>query len=240
MPLRPFDDNVPFYEFDMDNRANLMLDDHRNMKDQHRHPICTLKTEDADRAYAYVRGQRIPIVLEMQKPIQGLAYFNIEDSEGNVIMICQSDWVNPNPVLPSDPNHPIKNYLSSIVIPVKDLKRSTEWYSKLLGHPIKPERQNGGPIYWFDMSNGTGLLLDDNRNNQDLEGFPTFMLKASHIREAFAWAQDNGIEIVRDVQFDHYFMMKDIEGHIKKMNGKIDVRSDVGKGTEFSLLFPNA
>ncbi|WP_027094564.1 hypothetical protein [Cohnella thermotolerans] len=23
MPLRPFDDNVPFYEFDMDNRANL-------------------------------------------------------------------------------------------------------------------------------------------------------------------------------------------------------------------------
>ena len=82
-------------------------------------------------------------MLEPQTPHRGLTYFNIEDCEGNVIMICESDWSNPHPLQPIDPAHPIKNHLQSIVIPVERLNQATEWYSKLLGQPLRPERQDG-------------------------------------------------------------------------------------------------
>lgn len=212
MPLASIDDHTPFYVFDMDNGVNLMLDDHRNAASGN-YPICMFSTHDIDQAYRLVQQYGIAIALEKQEPHPGLAYFNIEDSEGNVIMICQSDWVNPDPARPFDPSHPIKNRLNSVVIPVDQLKRATEWYSQLLGQTIKPERQDGGPIYWFDMESGTGLLLDDNRNNQDLGAFPTFMLKTDDVGQAFKLMQDKGVTIVRDIQFNHYFMIEDREGN---------------------------
>lgn len=213
MPLASIDNETPFYVFDMDNRVNLMLDDHRNATYASHHPICMFRTDDIDNAYRRVQQSGIAIALEKQEPHPGLAYFNILDSEGNVIMIGQSDWVNPNPVLPSDPSHPIKNHLNSVVIPVEHVKRAAEWYSNLLGQAIHPERLDGGPIYWFDMENGTGILLDDNRNNQDLKTFPTFMLKTGNVEQAFKLMQDKGVKIVRDIQFNHYFMIEDIEGN---------------------------
>jgi predicted enzyme related to lactoylglutathione lyase len=211
MPVQDLDNETPFYLFDMDNGVNLMLDDHRNMSCQDNHPICMMKTPNIEKAYKLVKESGIPIVLDLEHPHPGLAYFNIQDSEGNIIMIQYSDWVNPKPVQQISPNHPIKNHLNSIVIPVQNLNRATEWYSKLLGYPIKPERQDGGPIYWFEMDNGTGILLDDNRNNQDLSSFPTFMLKASNIHEAYSFIQERKIEVVREIQFDHFCMIKDIE-----------------------------
>jgi predicted enzyme related to lactoylglutathione lyase len=213
MPTNSYDRNNPFYLFDMDNRVNLMLDDHRNMQGETNHPICQMKTSDIDRAYELVKESQIPILREIERPHPGLSYFNIEDSEGNGLMIVESDWENPNPIKQMDPNHPINNHLEAIVIPVKNLNRATEWYSKLLGYPIKPDRQDGGPIYWFEMEKGTGILLDDNRNNQDLDSFPTFMLKATNIHEAYETVKKMGIEIVREIQFDHYFLIKDLEGN---------------------------
>ncbi|MRG87837.1 VOC family protein [Salinibacillus xinjiangensis] len=213
MPTSNFDEKSPIYVFDMDNGVNLALDDYRNMKNLKKYPICQMKTGDIKKAYDLVQKSKIPLILDLQRPHPGLAYFIIEDSEGNAIMIVESDWINPNPMKPANPNHPIKNHLNTIVIPVQDLKRATEWYSKLLGYPIKPERQDGGPIYWFEMDNGTGLLLDDNRNNDDLDTYPTFMLKASNIHEAFAYIQEKEIEVVREIQFDHFFFIKDLEGN---------------------------
>lgn len=109
--------------------------------------------------------------------------------------------------------YPIKNHINSIVVPITDLKRATEWYGNLLGHAIKPERQDGGPIYWFDMDNGTGILLDDNRNNDDFDKYPTFMLKASHILEAYRYMQNKNVRIVREIEYDHHFFISDPEGN---------------------------
>jgi predicted enzyme related to lactoylglutathione lyase len=214
IPEPELNDEQPYHMFDMDNKVSLMLDDHRNNLKQDKYPICMMRTTDSDQAFAYVQENGIAIALEIQRPHHGLAYFNIADCEGNILMIVQTDWVNPQPQQPINPDHPIKNHISSIVIPVIDWKRATEWYSKLLGHPIKPDRQDGGPIYWFEMSNGTGILLDDNRNNQDFGNFPTFMLKSSNIHEAYASSQESGVKIVRDVQFDHYFLIEDPEGNV--------------------------
>jgi hypothetical protein len=61
------------------------------------------------------------------------------------------------------------------------------------------------------MENETSVLLDDNRNNQDLDRFPTFMLKTDNIEKAYAMMRDKGVEIVRDIQFDQYFMICDNE-----------------------------
>jgi predicted enzyme related to lactoylglutathione lyase len=212
MPVQDIDPNTPFYIFDMDNGVNLMLDDYRNMTNQG-FPIWSVNTSDINKAYRLIKDAEIPIVLDLQEPHPGLAYFNIEDSEGNVIMIKYSNWVSPNPVQQASSDHPIKNHLNSIIIPVKDLKRATEWYSKFLGYPIKRERLNGGPIYWFEMGEGTDILLDDNRNNQDLPTFPTLMFKVSNVYDAYALIKEKQIDIVREIQHDHYFMIKDIENN---------------------------
>lgn len=216
MPPQSIDAETPYYEFDMDNGINLMLDDHRSMPpDQRRgkHPICMLGTDNCEKAYAAARRAGITILQEMVIPHPGLAYFNVADSEGNAIMIVESNWVNPKPLRQLDCNHPIRNRISSIVIPVNDLSRAAEWYSKLLGQPVVPDRLDGGPVYWFEpaRSNGTGILLDDNRNNRDLEALPTFMIKTEHIREAYTFMANNNITIVRDIQFDHYFIIQDPE-----------------------------
>lgn len=213
MPLESIDNETPFYVFDMDNRVNLILDDHRNSTYASHHPICMFRTDDIDNAYLRVQQSGIAIALEKQEPHPGLSYFNIVDSEGNVIMIGQSDWVNPNPVQPLESSHPIKNHLHNVVIPVNHVKRASEWYSKLFGQTIHPERLDGGPICWFDMENGTGILLDDNRNNQDLKAFPTFMLKTDNVAQAFKLMQDKGVKIVRDIQFNQYFIIEDHEGN---------------------------
>jgi predicted enzyme related to lactoylglutathione lyase len=202
----------PYYVFDMDNAVNLMLDDHRFMNDQEKHPLCMLRTMDIEQSYAWVQENDIPIVLDVQNH-PGLSYFNIKDSEDNVLMITYSTWINPDPATLKDSENPIKNHLNSIVIPVTDLKRATEWYANLLGHAIKPERQDGGPIYWFDMDNGTGILLDDNRNNDDFQKYPSFMLKASNIRDAHRYMQNKNVQIVRGIEYDHHFFIQDPEGN---------------------------
>ncbi|BBI33390.1 VOC family protein [Cohnella abietis] len=203
----------PYYEFDMNNGVNLMLDDHRFMQDELQHPQFMLKTLDIDKTYAWVKQNDIPIVLDIQKVHEGLTYFNIFDPEGNVLMIIESDWVNPSPIVPNAANHPITNRIQCIVVPVIDLKRATEWYARLLGHSIKPERQDGGPIYWFDMDNGTGVLLDDNRNHRDWGKFPSFMLNASNINEAYRFMQDKKARILMDIQHEHHFFAADPEGN---------------------------
>ncbi|GAA0315319.1 hypothetical protein GCM10008967_02310 [Bacillus carboniphilus] len=208
LPLEDLDDETPFYGVDMDEGLGLLLDDHRNLKGQ-RHPICMLHTNDIQKALSFINGMGCKISLELQNPHPGLAYFNFEDTEGNILMMCESNWEHPNPKSPKSESHPIKNHINTLVIPVQNLKRATEFYSRLLEKPIKPDRQDGGPIYWFDE----GILLDDNRNNQDLESFPTYMLKASNIHEAYQYVKNEGIEVVRDIQFDHYFMIKDKEGN---------------------------
>jgi hypothetical protein len=82
----------------------------------------------------------------------------------------------------------------------------------MLGHAIKPERQDGGPIYWFDME-GTGVLLDDNRNHQEWSRFPSFMLHAPDIHEAYRYMQDMKARVLVDIQHEHHFFVADPEGN---------------------------
>ncbi|QGQ96497.1 VOC family protein [Paenibacillus psychroresistens] len=212
-PITEIESETPYYVFEMINGVNLMLDDHRFMQDQAKHPIFMLNTMDIEASYNWAKQNEITINLEIQHVHPGLSYFNISDSEGNVMMIIQSNWVNPNSQQLNELDKPIVNHINSIVVPVTDLKRATEWYAHLLGHVIKPDRQTGGPIYWFDMENGTGVLLDDNRSNGYCEKYPTFMLKGPDIEEAYRFIVSKNIKTLTEVEFDNHFFISDPEGN---------------------------
>jgi hypothetical protein len=66
-------------------------------------------------------------------------------------------------------SHPIKPFMSTIFIPVSDLKRSIEWYCELLELPVLPEHDGGG-IYYFTLE-GTDIILDSN-----MWGFPPMIM----------------------------------------------------------------
>lgn len=212
IPVGETDPERPFYEFDMDNGVNLMLDDHRNVPGRP-HPFCMFKTPDIRRSYEWAQRNGIPIELDIRHVHEGLDFFHIRDSEDNVLMIVQSDWKNPNPIRPYRNDLPIRNRIQSIVVPVDDLKRATEWYARLLGHAIKPERQDGGPIYWFELENGTHILLDDNRHHREWEKYPTFMLNAPRIEEAYRFMKEKNVRILHEIEFDHHFFAADPEGN---------------------------
>ncbi|BFH62906.1 VOC family protein [Paenibacillus azoreducens] len=57
---------------------------------------------------------------------------------------------------------PLVNRVASVFVHMTDLRRSAEWYSRLLGLPVMEERMNGGPVYWFDFA-GTHLILDSKK-----------------------------------------------------------------------------
>ncbi|GIO34542.1 MULTISPECIES: VOC family protein [Paenibacillus] len=91
---------------------------------------------------------------------------------------------------------PLVNRVASVFVHVTDLRRSAEWYSRLLGLPMMEERLNGGPVYWFDFQ-GTHMILDSdavNRQNPDWnEGMmPRIMFEAKNIDDAFRYVREKG------------------------------------------------
>ncbi|RKN71905.1 VOC family protein [Paenibacillus ginsengarvi] len=82
---------------------------------------------------------------------------------------------------------------ASLFVHVSDLRRSAEWYSDLLGLPVREERLGGGPVYWFDLP-GTDLILDDNSANRQNPDWredqkPFIMFACEHIDEAYDYVK---------------------------------------------------
>ena len=119
---------------------------------------------------------------------------------------------------------PIQAHISSVFVHVTYLKRSTEWYSRLLGLPIKPERVNGGPITGLILTSKQVLyaLLDDNRNNPKDETHPLFMLKTRNTLKAYEYVQQQGIRIVKEYYEDEavsFFNFADFDGNVLMVCG---------------------
>lgn len=90
-------------------------------------------------------------------------------------------------------NVPLLNRVGSVFVHVTDLRSAAEWYSRLLGLPVKEERLNGGPVYWFDFA-GTGLILDNNSGNRQNPEWresmkPRYMYAAADIDEAYSYVK---------------------------------------------------
>ncbi|HZG58745.1 GyrI-like domain-containing protein [Paenibacillus sp.] len=114
---------------------------------------------------------------------------------------------------------PIVNRVASVFVHVSDLRRSAEWYSRLLGLPVIEERLNGGPVYWLELP-GTHLILDNdaaNRRNPDWNESmePRLMLQALDIDEAYRYVSERA-ETIGGIERHGtmaYFNFRDSEGN---------------------------
>ncbi|WP_274365630.1 VOC family protein [Paenibacillus thermotolerans] len=112
---------------------------------------------------------------------------------------------------------PIRNTIGSVFIHVSDLKRSAEWYSMVMGLPLLEERLNGGPVYWLELEGGTGLTLDDNRNNDPTAPHVLFMYKTGDIDASYRYLEEKGVRILFPIERPHpglaYFTFADPDGN---------------------------
>ncbi|WP_373230758.1 effector binding domain-containing protein [Cohnella sp.] len=116
---------------------------------------------------------------------------------------------------------PIENRVASLFVHVTDLRRAAEWYNRLLGLPLREERLNGGPVYWYDFP-GTGLILDSdifNRANPEWseKNSPRIMFAASGIDEAYSYLKEKANVLFEPERHGSmaYFNFSDPEGNVQ-------------------------
>ncbi|MDW0116176.1 VOC family protein [Sporosarcina thermotolerans] len=91
LPFKKDKVQSPVYNIPVTSKTGLTLDDHTfdpefilNPSD---HVLFNFLVEDIDEAYDFIKSKGITIVREIER-IADFAYFNFEDLDGNVLMIC--------------------------------------------------------------------------------------------------------------------------------------------------------
>jgi len=115
---------------------------------------------------------------------------------------------------------PIKNQINTVFVHVKNLERSVEWYSRLLGQDYEPSKISR-PVYNLKIDHYTGLTLDAGPEGVVKEikanSYPLFNFHTDHIQDAYNFVKELNYEITTDiVQFDDfsYFSVVDPDHNI--------------------------
>lgn len=108
--------------------------------------------------------------------------------------------------------NPIKNEIGTVFIPVSDIEQARDWYCDILGLPGDGEIHHGH-IYVLPMK-GTGIVLDSKIYAEDrVFTAPLFHLNTENIEAAFQYMKDRNVQVITDIQHDHYFNIKDPDGN---------------------------
>ncbi len=113
---------------------------------------------------------------------------------------------------------PIKNKVSLVFIPVTDIEKAKEWYSTMLG--IEEGEVKFGHLFIPEMEEGAGMLLDTMPMWRDENGelprlnVPAIQFETEDIHASYQFMKDNGVELVTEVQHDHFFVFKDPDGNM--------------------------
>jgi len=128
------------------------------------------------------------------------------------------------PVRPSE-KEPVKQSQSPIIsevqgvfIPVQDIKRAKEWYSRILGLPITCG-ENG---YHYSLPvDGIEIILDEMQNwrGKNVEGppvyqTPAFKLQTRNINETYRYLKEQGVQLVTEIEDDLWFVFQDLDGNL--------------------------
>lgn len=115
---------------------------------------------------------------------------------------------------------PIAGKVNNVFIHVKDLKKSAQWYSSLLGLPFNMDAVES-PVYNIPVTSQTGLTLDDHTFDPSFKWTPSghvlFNFFARDIDEAYAFVKNQGISIVREIERIGdfaYFNFQDPDGNV--------------------------
>jgi predicted enzyme related to lactoylglutathione lyase len=109
---------------------------------------------------------------------------------------------------------PIENRIGAVFVPVSDMPRAVEWYSRLLGTPTG-ESTHGGRIFDVPMQ-GTGLILDAHRPVAN-SSQPLFFLWTQDIDATRRFLLANGVEVIGGVEHVgsvSTLRFKDLDGNL--------------------------
>jgi predicted enzyme related to lactoylglutathione lyase len=93
---------------------------------------------------------------------------------------------------------PIENKIGGVFIPVSEMIQAIEWYSRLLGQPVKTTTHEGR-IYDLPMRGDVGLILDGHKPVAN-SSQPICFFWTSEIHQTRSFLADNKIEIVREIE----------------------------------------
>jgi predicted enzyme related to lactoylglutathione lyase len=113
---------------------------------------------------------------------------------------------------------PRANKIGAVFLHVTDLRRSSQFYSEILGIPLQ-ELHPDSPIYCPKMEGTADLILDDNRNNIGTERDvrPICIIKSPDAGATLRFMQQKGVPILftewhEDKVF--LFTFKDPDGNV--------------------------
>lgn len=113
---------------------------------------------------------------------------------------------------------PIKNRISGVFLPVRDIEKARAWYNRILG--LSGGEIQHGHLYCPTME-GSGLIIDaGGPRHLHAEGdfpayrTPAFMFSTDDIQAAYRFMEENGVELVTGIENGHWFVFKDPDGNL--------------------------
>ncbi|MET4559822.1 catechol 2,3-dioxygenase-like lactoylglutathione lyase family enzyme [Lysinibacillus parviboronicapiens] len=113
---------------------------------------------------------------------------------------------------------PIKNRIGGVFVPVRDLEKASNWYSKILG--LQGGEIFFGHLYTAPMDGTAGLLLDtmpkwrNEVGNISTYQVPAIQFLTNDIQAAYQFMKENNVELVTEIEDDFYFVFKDPDGNL--------------------------
>lgn len=115
---------------------------------------------------------------------------------------------------------PIQSHINNVFVHVSDLKKSVEWYAKLLGITVELDKVES-PVHNIPVTGQTGLSLDDHTFDPSFHrtpgSGPMFNLFAPDIDAAYADIREKNIKIIREIEWHGdvaWFNVEDPDGNV--------------------------
>lgn len=109
--------------------------------------------------------------------------------------------------------NPILKQIGTVFIPVSNIEKARDWYCDILGLKADGEIQFGH-LYVIPME-GTGIVLDSRIYSEErVFRTPAFHFNTENIDEAFRFMSNKGVNLITDIENNHYFNFKDPDGNI--------------------------
>ncbi|WP_077622936.1 VOC family protein [Sediminibacillus massiliensis] len=112
---------------------------------------------------------------------------------------------------------PIKNKVNLVFIPVSDIVKAKEWYTRILG--IKEGEFFFDHLFAAEME-GTGMILDTMPAWRDDNGVlprlnvPSIQFATDDIQASYQFMKENDVELVTEILHDQFFVFRDPDGNM--------------------------
>ncbi|WP_210366617.1 VOC family protein [Bacillus sp. REN3] len=115
---------------------------------------------------------------------------------------------------------PLASKVNNVFVHVSDLKKSSEWYCRLLGLPFDPNDVES-PVFNIPVTSETGLTLDDHTFDPGFELNPSkhvlFNFYVKDIDGAYRFIKELHINVVKEIERIGdfaYFNFEDPDGNV--------------------------